>query len=102
MKLSWYIIEVACSDFYRPDLDRSNDSHSEFLCVAGNLYSHRQYNYILMQLNHEMRNVIQKNMGGWMALVNYLKMEHNIPRTNLTARYDWFLNLAVSLENAGQ
>lgn len=100
MKLSWYIIEVACSDCYRPDLLYHSFDHSEFLCVAGNMYS--DSNFKLMALNVRMRNAISANMNGWGALSNHLRQDHGIPRTNLTARYDWILNLACKMENEGQ
>lgn len=100
MKLSWYIIEVACSEFYRPDLSHHSSEHSEFLCVAGEHYA--QEDLKLVALNNHMRDAISANMNGWGVLANHLRLDHGIPRTNLTARYDWFLNLACKLENEGQ
>lgn len=100
MKLSWYIIEVACSDCYRPDLTYHSWDHSEFLCIAGDYYSRNEFK--LMNLNCEMRHAISANMNGWGALVNHLSIDHGIPSGNLTARYDWFLNLACKLENEGK
>lgn len=100
MKLSWYIIEVACSDCYRPDKIQHSFEYSEFLCIAGQYYARDDFK--LMALNTRMRDAISANMNGWGALVNHLSIDHGIPRSNINARYDWFLNLAVSLENAGQ
>lgn len=100
MKLSWYIIEVACSQYYRPDIAFHSYESSEFLCIAGNYFS--QYDGSLMRLNTRMRNVINANLEGWGALVNHLNNDLGISRTNLDARYDWFLNLACRLENEGQ
>lgn len=100
MKLSWYIIEVACSERYRPDLSHHSFEHSEFLCIAGNHYA--QDDLKLMALNNRMRDAINANMNGWGALVNHLNLDLGISRNNLTARYDWILNLACMLENEGQ
>lgn len=100
MKLSWYIIEVACSQYYRPDLSHDSDNHSNFLCIAGSYYS--ESNFKLRNLNNTMRHVINANMNGWGALVNHLSIDLGVSRGDLTARYDWFLNLACKLENEGQ
>lgn len=99
MKPSELLMMLLCSDGYYDPVHYTGARR--YMCITANKWA---YNKGKEQkaIANALTDAITKRLGEHGTLENHLFNAHGIARNNYDARYEWFFNLALELENQGQ